>query len=37
MMQMLRTHSFVIIDSMIRENPFYVPPDNLLSELRVRP
>ena len=34
MMGMLRTHPFVIVDSMARENPFYVPPEELLKEMR---
>jgi hypothetical protein len=33
MMQMLRTHPFVIIDGVMHENSFYVPPDQLLSEI----
>jgi hypothetical protein len=34
MMGMLRTHPFVIVDSTARENPFYVPPEELLKEMR---
>lgn len=36
MMGMLRTHPFVIVNSVARENPFYVPPDELLKEMRGR-
>jgi hypothetical protein len=32
-MDVLRTHPQVIIGSIMRENPFYVPPDELLKEL----
>lgn len=32
----LRTHPMVIIGGMLQENPFYVPPDELLQELRAR-
>ena len=31
--QMLRTHPFVIINGVVRENSFYVPPDELLKEM----
>jgi hypothetical protein len=34
MMGMLRTHPLVIVDSVARPNPFYVPPEELLKELR---
>lgn len=34
MMGMLRTHPFVIVDSVARENPFFVPPEELLKEMR---
>jgi MEDS: MEthanogen/methylotroph, DcmR Sensory domain len=34
MMQMLRTHPHFIIDNVVRENPFYVPPEILLHEIR---
>jgi hypothetical protein len=30
---MLRTHPFVIINGVVRENSFYVPPDELLKEM----
>ena len=36
MMGMLRSHPFVIVDSVARENPFYVPPEELLKEMRGR-
>jgi hypothetical protein len=32
----LRTHPLVIIGGLLQENPFYVPPDQLLVELRER-
>jgi hypothetical protein len=35
-MYALRTHPVVIIGGLIQENPFYVPPDQLLLELRER-
>jgi hypothetical protein len=34
MMQMLRTHPFVIIDGKMRKNALYVLPDELLKEMR---
>jgi hypothetical protein len=34
MMGMMRTHPLVIVDSVARPNPFYVPPEELLKELR---
>jgi hypothetical protein len=30
----MRTHPLVIVDSVARPNPFYVPPEELLKELR---
>jgi hypothetical protein len=36
MTQMMRTHPYVVIDGMLRENPFYVPPDEFLKEARDR-
>jgi hypothetical protein len=33
-MDVLRAHPMVIIGGRLNENPFYVPPDELLSELR---
>jgi len=35
-MDALRTHPAVIIGGLLQENPFYVPPDELLSEIRER-
>ena len=32
----MRTHPMVIIGGMLQENPFYVPPDTMLHELRAR-
>ena len=32
----LRTHPMVIIGGVLQENPFFVPPDDFLSELRKR-
>ena len=32
----LRTHSTVIIGSILQQNPFFVPPDEFLHELRER-
>jgi len=34
LVQILRTHPFSIVGGILRENPFYVPPDQLLKELR---
>jgi len=36
-MDIMRTHPQVIIGGMLQENPFYVPPDEFLAELRHRP
>ena len=33
----LRTHSLVVVSGTLYENPFYVSPDELLTELRNRP
>jgi hypothetical protein len=35
-MDALRTHPVVIIGGLLQENPFYVPPDQLLAEIRQR-
>jgi hypothetical protein len=35
-MDMMRTHPVVIIGGMLQENPFFVPPDQFLLELRER-
>jgi hypothetical protein len=32
----LRTHPVVIIGGLLQENPFFVPPERLLQELRER-
>ena len=32
----MRTHPMVIIDGVLQENPFFVPPDQFLLELRER-
>jgi hypothetical protein len=35
-MDALRTHPVVIIGGMLQENPFFIPPDQFLLELRER-
>lgn len=35
-MDILRTHPMVIIGGILQENPFSVPPDEFLCELRER-
>lgn len=35
-MDVLRTHPMVIIGGVLQENPLYVPPDQLLAELKQR-
>lgn len=35
-MDIMRTHPMVIIGGILQENPFYVPPDEMLKELRER-
>ena len=35
-MDALRTHPLVIIGGLLQRNPFFVPPDQLLSEIRER-
>ena len=35
-MDILRTHPMVLIGGVLRENAFYVPPDEMLRELRER-
>src|SRR5262245_59834179 len=35
-MDVLRTHRMVIIGGFLQENPFFVPPDEFLAELRER-
>ncbi len=35
-MDIMRTHPVVIIGGILQENPFYVPPDQFLREIRER-
>jgi len=35
-MDIMRTHPLVIIGGLLRENPFFVPPDQFLEEMRQR-
>ena len=35
-MDVMRTHPMVIIGGILQENPFYVPPDEMLKELKER-
>jgi hypothetical protein len=35
-MDVLRTHPLVILGGVLQQNPFYVPPDQFLLELRER-
>lgn len=35
-MDIMRTHPMVIIGGTLQENPFFVPPDVFLEELRAR-
>jgi hypothetical protein len=35
-MDIMRTHPMVIIGGILQENPFYVPPDEMLKELKAR-
>jgi hypothetical protein len=35
-MDIMRTHPMVIIGGILQENPFFVPPDEMLRELRGR-
>lgn len=35
-MDIMRTHPMVIIGGILQENPFYVPPEEMLKELRER-
>lgn len=35
-MDIMRTHPMVIIGGQLQENPFFVPPDEMLGELRRR-
>jgi MEDS: MEthanogen/methylotroph, DcmR Sensory domain len=35
-MDIMRTHPLVIIGGLLRENPFFIPPDQFLEEMRGR-
>jgi hypothetical protein len=35
-MDIMRTHPMVIVGGTLQENPFFVPPDEFLHELRER-
>jgi hypothetical protein len=35
-MDIMRTHPLVIIGGLLRENPFFIPPDQFLDEMRER-
>lgn len=35
-MDILRTHPMVIVGGILQENPFFVPPDRMLQELKDR-
>lgn len=35
-MDIMRTHPMVIIGGVLQTNPFFVPPDEFLKELRTR-
>jgi len=35
-MDIMRTHPMVVIGGILYENPFFVPPDEFLRELRER-
>jgi hypothetical protein len=32
-MDVLRTHPFTLVDGVLRENPYYVPPEKFLGTL----
>ena len=36
MVDVMRTHPLVVIGDILQENPFFVPPDEFLRELRQR-
>ena len=36
LVDVLRTHPFTIVDGLVQENPYFVPPDAFLNELRAR-
>jgi hypothetical protein len=35
-MDIMRTHPAVIIGGILQENPYFVPPDDMLREIRQR-
>jgi hypothetical protein len=35
-MDIMRTHQLVIIGGLLQDNPFYVPPEQFLDEMRER-
>jgi hypothetical protein len=35
-MDIMRTHPIVIVGGLLRENPFFVPPDQFIVEMRER-
>jgi len=35
-MDIMRTHPLVIMGGLLRENPFFVPPEQFLDEMRER-
>ncbi len=35
-MDIMRTHPMVIIGGILQDNPFFVPPDEFLQELKLR-
>ena len=35
-MDIMRTHPMIIIGGILQENPFFIPPDEFLRELRQR-
>ena len=35
-MDILRTHPMVLVGGELKDNPFFVPPDEMLKELRER-
>ena len=35
-MDILRTHPMVLVGGILADNPFFVPPDDMLRELRRR-
>jgi hypothetical protein len=36
-LDIMRTHPLVIIGGILRENPFFIPPEQFLEEMRARP